>query len=188
MNENEIREGKKMSKKAGFCRHCNTYVWITENGNCEHGHNANSITEIHIPPNSDFTLRIPANYIGGHPEMPNQLGGEFTELILDSSILAFQDWHNVLFEIPIKDITDVRVETQGQIEHRVTVSRMLAVGILAFGMKKREDRRIWFLLVSFKNKLGETSTAIFQSYRSQEMANHITANRYKLFTETAKSK
>lgn len=177
-----------MPKKAGFCKHCNTFVWITENGDCEHGHNANSITEIHIPSNSDFTLRIPTNYAGGHPEAPNQLGSEFTELILDSSILALQDAHNILFEIPLKDITDVRVETQGQIESRVTLSRMLAVGIFAFGMKKREDNRIWFLLVSFKNKLGETSTVIFQSYRSQEMANHITANRYKLLTETAKSR
>lgn len=67
-----------------------------------------------------------------------------------------------LFEISKAEITDISVEDQSTIEKKITVGRLLLVGIFAFAWKKKKTNELFFLVITF-NDGKFNHNVVFQS-------------------------
>jgi hypothetical protein len=119
------------------------------------------------------------DYLGGHPPFgkPYREGGIF---ITDKRVIFSKASENRIFSIPYEDIVDISTETK----ERLTATRVVLTGLIAFAWKKKEK----FLLIEFKNDIGETSKVGFgfsksdpESWPTIRWAEVITKQRYNWF-------
>ena len=62
--------------------------------------------------------------------------------------------------IPLENIISSQIETQSQITNRITVTRMLTLGIWSIAVPKRKKHNIQYLTIDYD--LGMPSTLIFE--------------------------
>lgn len=87
-----------------------------------------------------------ANYIGGYYLMEKPKKNLKSTIVNDTFILDYED--GILIDIDkIKDIT---LNTEEQIRHRVTVTRLVTAGILALAIPKREAEIMQYLVINFE--------------------------------------
>lgn len=98
----------------------------------------------------DKLASLPVEYMGGYGEQKKATGTltfyqkqtEFKNPMLKKKL-----W----FTIPSTDISDVVVEGKDEVNRRVTVTRLLAVGIFAFALKKKAEDKESFITVVLSN-------------------------------------
>lgn len=109
-----------------------------------------------------------SSFIGGHPQ--------FTEPTLFTTMLAHNKSIHVfkydrllnkalqplLFEIPLADIEDIEILDQTTMERRITVGRMLMVGVFAFAWKKKKINTCIYLNLVWNYK-GIKYETIFEN-------------------------
>lgn len=90
--------------------------------------------------------KLSCTYLGGHPKHRRAGAGRLT---IRTSELRFSgaQW----FSIALADICQVRVERAGELDRRVTATRVAALGLLALAAKKKEDTRTDYLTVETRS-------------------------------------
>ncbi|MCF0254928.1 MAG: hypothetical protein HUK10_01385 [Bacteroides heparinolyticus] len=83
-------------------------------------------------------------------------------------------------EIPIEDINDITIEDATSIEKKITVGRILLVGIFALGWKKKKKNELAFLVIEWKKGKFEHSTTF--SFEGKEAFQNANTARNKLIS------
>jgi hypothetical protein len=94
----------------------------------------------------DKLATLPVQYMGGYNDQKKATGSltfyqkqtEFKAPLLNKKL-----W----FTISNTDVTDVAVEGKDEVNRRVTVTRLLAVGIFAFALKKKSQDKDSFITI-----------------------------------------
>lgn len=112
-------------------------------------------------------------YLIGHPNMsPSDL--PVICLINDQCFIFLDSFNNKeLGRIPRESINSILIEDKTKIESRVTVTRLLATGIFAFALKKKEENKNFCLLIDWEDESEIRQNTIFEfsGYRSNILAN-----------------
>jgi len=89
---------------------------------------------------------VGCEYIGGYGTQQKSAGRlTFYERRVEFAVPMSQKRS---FEIPMEDLADIAVEGKAEVGKRVTVTRLVAVGLFAFAFKKRtEDKESFVTLV-----------------------------------------
>jgi len=104
-----------------------------------------------------FGFKTVAEYLGGHPACVKKMGGS---LITKREGLVFNSMFKDRFTIPFTQITGVDSDTAD----KLSLGRMLLVGIFAFAWKKKEK----FLKVSYKDETGFENSIVFGKLNADE--------------------
>lgn len=110
-------------------------------------------------------------YISGHPQISNPID-ETVIYLKDDQLEVFNAYSvvNGIKEGVIKStlIKKIVVEDQSTIEKRITVARLLLVGIFAFALKKKKKNEIAYLIIEWDDGRFEHET-IFEFEGSSAM-------------------
>lgn len=96
-------------------------------------------------------------YGGGHPELDRNCSGTITVNRLG---VFFSSLYGQFF-IPVENITKAEYKNEEQISKDVTLTRLLAFGIFAFGLKKKRKDETFYYVLSYKEK-GIDNTIVFK--------------------------
>lgn len=107
-------------------------------------------------------------YLGGHPDIKGQ--GEGSLKIKSSGIFFNKGLQQ--FYIPITDVIKVEGKTEEQISKDVTLTRLIALGIFAFGLKKKRIDKYTYLIITYSDCEIE-NTIIFESDEAQTISGSI---------------
>lgn len=93
-----------------------------------------------------------ADYLGGHPEISKKCKCNVT---FKGDKIIIQPGLFKTYEIDIKN-TKAEFKTREQISRDVTLTRLLLVGVFAFGLKKKRKNQLDYLVFNYEdNVLGE---------------------------------
>jgi len=113
-------------------------------------------------------------YLIGHPNMGHS-DFALTCLINDQYFIFLDSYNNnkELGRIPRESINSILMEDKTKIESRVTVTRLLATGIFAFALKKKEEHKNFCLLIDWEdeNEIRQNTIFEFSGYASDSAAN-----------------
>jgi len=116
-----------------------------------------------------FTTAI-CDYLGGHPDIEQRtIGNIFVNkkgLFFDASMSP------KYFYIPIQNIIKSEFKNEEQISKDVTLTRLLAFGIFAFGLKKKRKEVQNYLVVTYDEN-GIENTIILESKNASALASAI---------------
>jgi hypothetical protein len=135
----------------------------------------------------DENLFIKAGrYTCGHPELDKPM--ENTELVpKDGYINIYASGADMVpsykANIPKEKIKNILIEDATTIQRRVTVTRMLAVGLFAFAWKKKKKEEMSYLIIEWNDGKYEHET-IFEFTNTGAVQNCNTA-RNKLIRATS---
>jgi hypothetical protein len=92
-------------------------------------------------------------FISGHPDINDQV--QNVSIFKDgSSLVIYQRFGsscNVRGFIPIEKIKNIIVEDQSSFEKRVTLGRVLLVGVFALAWRKKKKNEMYFLVISWND-------------------------------------
>lgn len=151
-------------------------IWAIIDGNRQHKKAEEILTNMGIS-FSDF--KSVGMYVGGHPSINESKKGVYAFKKDDNLILYTQKAPGMEMpeliensEIPIKDIKDIKLEDASSIEHRITVGRLILVGIFAFAWKKKKKNEVAFVsIVWTKGKFEQGTTFMFEGKDAFQQAN-----------------
>jgi hypothetical protein len=84
-------------------------------------------------------------------------------------------------EIPINQITRYEIKTESEIQKDVTLTRLLALGIFAFGLKKKTEINNSYLILSYVQNNVPIDCIFKNAINNQQLGNIIsTLNRLKI--------
>lgn len=118
-------------------------------------------------------------YVHGHPELDKPCEGTIG-FLQGGKLVIFNQGTNELAiptkiaEIEMSKIKNVTIEDATTIEKRVTVGRLLTVGIFAFALKKTEKTELSYLVVSWNDGRFDHDT-IFEYAKQGAVENANTA-------------
>jgi hypothetical protein len=69
-------------------------------------------------------------------------------LALKKDKLTFGQFFKTYYTLDIKNITNVQYKSEQEISKDVTLTRLLAFGIFAFGLKKKKTNNSYFIIIS----------------------------------------
>lgn len=136
----------------------------------------------------DISKRITTDkYIGGHPDLD--------ETIINTTVFPKNDFLVILEESKVNIsvekaelakiekslINNIIVEDKSTIEKRVTVGRLLAVGVFALAFRKKEKNEVAFITIEWNDGKFDHET-IFEFNGTDAMQNANTA-RNKMIRE-----
>jgi hypothetical protein len=120
---------------------------------------------------------LSAKYLGGHPDI-NDAKPHTSLFFKDGALHIMEDMPlNMpikLAEIPGANIKNVVVEDQSSVERRVTLGRMLLVGIFAFAWKKKKKNEQAYMIFEWSDGRFEHET-IFEFEGREAMVKANTA-------------
>ena len=128
--------------------------------------------------------QVKEKYIHGIPNLNKEFSINFKP---DEHGIQFIDGktNSKKFYLNKKDLIKISVEDQTTIENRIGFKRLLLVGIFALAWKKKSQIPLSFLIIEYKNELGENQEMFIQSDVStgfQDLTN-IKYNLYKVWSE-----
>jgi len=78
---------------------------------------------------------IGVNYLGGHPGHPNPING--CTIVFAPDDIAIEKGANLLFRLPATEVTALYVETEEEVNRRITATRILTTGVFALAIPKK---------------------------------------------------
>ena len=96
-------------------------------------------------------------YCGGHPSITKICDGQ---LVVTKEKISFTSGIFKSLNIPISNITDSSIKSEEHISKDVTLTRLLLVGVFAFGLKKKRTDITSYLVIQF-NEGGVPINVIF---------------------------
>lgn len=114
------------------------------------------------------------NYCGGIPQLPK------ADVL---NVFVYPNYIEVggLFKkikIPMESISNVSIKTDEQISKDVTLTRLLAVGVLAFGLKKKNKHTVNYLIIEYVDS-SINCTAVFSGDKVPQLNSDIFKARQK---------
>lgn len=119
------------------------------------------------------------NYCGGIPEMPKV--GMVNIVVLGDRIEIVRGFQKNL-KIYFQDIRSASLKTEDQISKDVTLTRLLTLGIFAFGAKKKRKSTSNYLLIDY-NSGGIDCTAVFTGDSIPKVSSNIAMARQKYLAD-----
>jgi len=128
----------------------------------------------------NISIEIPLIHLGGHPYL--QSGDRvFLQLQNNKTIYFHKENTDTGNKILITQLTRYEIKTESEIHKDVTLTRLLALGIFAFGIKKKTEINNQYLILSYNQNNVEIN-CLFQYYGdSRELGNLISIlNKIKI--------
>lgn len=125
------------------------------------------------------------SYIGGHPEIDDKIDRS-SIYVSDDYIKIFNGQmfigsYNVMGKIPKNKVTDIKIEDSSTFEKRVTLGRVLLVGIFALAWKKNKKQDNVFLIIEWNDGRFNHNTAFgFFNKEAVDSANKLRNKLIKL--------
>jgi hypothetical protein len=134
------------------------------------------------------TSYFSGKYVGGHPDAPTPIPVT-TGVLTDSEIVIHvagikqqyaalhglkqpKELGAIAFRIPVSSITNVVVEDASTVEKRVTMTRLLTVGVFAFGAKKKKVHSEFYVTLTWgAGKIPNETIFEFEGQNAQTQAN-----------------
>ncbi|MCD2346231.1 hypothetical protein [Clostridium guangxiense] len=128
-----------------------------DNFNKDSNDNTDKVNKDKVTP-----IAIGCTYIGGCPK------------ILDShieGIVIKRNSHNLILHdvfkgdillVPINSIKSITVQSKEQISQRVTISRLIALGVFAFGVPKKEKNITKYIVINYINDKNENEDIVIE--------------------------
>ena len=115
------------------------------------------------------------SYCGGIPELKKPADLAVT-CLPDSLYIPIGLFKSI--KIPFSSITNVSLKTEEQVSKDVTLTRLLLIGVLAFGAKKTNKEVINYMVINYIDKGIETN-AIFSGKNVPKMYSELLEARQK---------
>lgn len=118
-------------------------------------------------------------YVCGHPQINETVSVAIAAT--DDSFVFFQ-YTTQLGSIPKKAVKKISIEDKTTAERRVTVVRVLALGIFAFAFKKKQTNEAGFLVIDWDGEKGMENNTIlkFEGKGAMTEANTLRNSLVKL--------
>ena len=118
-------------------------------------------------------------YAGGHPSLNDSIKNVFAFKKEDKLIFYTEKIEGVEMpeiipnsDIPINDITDIKLEDATTIENKITVGRLLLTGVFAFAWKKKKKNEIASVTIYWSmGKFNQETIFIFEGKNAFQKAN-----------------
>jgi len=140
--------------------------------------NEQKLKERHIQENvmSEKTII----HLNGHPYLKENDIIQF-QIKNNNTIYFRKENINTGMEIPISNLLKYEVKTESEIRHDVTLTRLLTLGIFAFGVKKKNKIEEQFLIISYTQNDVKIQCIFKQCDKNQQLGNIISVlNRLKI--------
>lgn len=115
-------------------------------------------------------------YAGGHPDLNESIKG--VKIRKEENVLAIYEWPYITkmpvkkAEIPIDAISNIIVQDATTIEKKITVGRMLLVGVFAFAWRKKKKNEMAFVEIDWKKgKFDNETMFCFEGKDAAQKAN-----------------
>lgn len=119
-------------------------------------------------------------HLTGHPYLKTNDILKF-QIKTNNSIHFFKENINTGEEIPLSEIIRYEVKTETEIQKDVTLTRLLTLGIFAFGIKKTTKIEEQFFILSYMQNKIEITCIFKQSYKYQNLHEIVsTLNRLRI--------
>ena len=119
-------------------------------------------------------------HLGGHPYLSANEEVYF-QIRKNNTIFFYKENSNTGKEIPINQITRYELKTESEIQKDVTLTRLLALGVLAFGLKKKTEINNAYLILSYVQNNVPIDCIFKNTVNNQQLGNIIsTLNRLKI--------
>ena len=89
--------------------------------------------------------KISGKYGGGYANIT--MNGQLS-LTIKNDKLIFGQLFKTYYTLDVKNITDVHYKSEQEISKDVTLTRILAFGIFAFGLKKKKVNNSYYIIIS----------------------------------------
>jgi hypothetical protein len=119
-------------------------------------------------------------HLGGHPYL-SQEEPILLQIRNNNTVRFYKENTNTGGEIPINQITRYEIKTESEIQKDVTLTRLLALGIFAFGLKKKTEINNSYLILSYVQNNVPIDCIFKNAINNQQLGNIIsTLNRLKI--------
>jgi len=125
-------------------------------------------------------------HIYGHPYIDTNTN-IYLVINNDNNLYLYKTWNDVMSKtnemskIPINQITRYELKIESEIQKDVTLARLLALGILAFGLKKKTEINNTYLILSYVQNNVPIDCIFKNAVNNQQLGNIIsTLNRLKI--------
>lgn len=135
-------------------------------------------------------------HLNGHPYLqPNDIvsvhiRGKNNTIYFENQNINTKTYKNNDFvgnEIPISQLTKYEVKTETEIRRDVTLTRLVTLGIFAFGVKKKTETNTQYLILTYIDS-GVEITCIFKQVRDGQELGEIISNINRLKIESNNKK
>lgn len=120
-------------------------------------------------------------HIGGHPYLQTN-DKILLQIKNNNSIYFYKEDTDTGKEIPLSRLTRYEIKTETEIQKDVTLMRLLTLGILAFGVKKKTKTEAQFLILSYTQN-GVEVNCIFKNWYVGQKLGDITGTLNRLRIE-----
>lgn len=115
-----------------------------------------------------------AKYLGGFPDVAGEKNVHFK---IKENIIILQIQSSGTRYIPMKDIIDVGIKSETQINNEVSLGKLALFGVLAFGMDNKTTTINNYLVLSYKDKNGKRDV-IIKSNQLEQLVRTIRRYRF----------
>ncbi len=124
-------------------------------------------------------------YLGGIPQIKNSCDVKVHAFINEVQIDAKGGLFGTTIKIPYGNIYDVQLQTEEQVSKDVTLTRLLLIGVLAFGAKKKTKTVNYCLVIDYE-KDGIRTKGVFSGESCNKIYSEITTWRQKALQKQGK--
>lgn len=119
-------------------------------------------------------------HIGGHPYIQSN-ENIILQIRNDNNVCIRKSNLDIINFINIKDIIRSELKTESEIQKDITLTRLLALGIFAFGLKKKTEINNTYLILSYVQNNVPIDCIFKNTVNNQQLGNIIsTLNRLKI--------
>lgn len=117
-------------------------------------------------------------YLGGIPQIKKSCDVKVHAFINEVQIDAKGGLFGTTVKIPYTNIYDVQLQTEEQVSKDVTLTRLLLIGVFAFGAKKKTKTVNYCLVIDYE-KDGIRTKGVFSGESCNKIYGEITTWRQK---------
>jgi hypothetical protein len=107
-------------------------------------------------------IKTDASYVGGHPMRDTMIPDLYCALSDNKlrfySLGGSKVGPGLVFSIPKDAIQNIELEDASSIEHKVTLGRIILVGVFALAWKKKEKNELAFVIIKWNDGKFDHST------------------------------
>ena len=114
-------------------------------------------------------------YVGGHPSKNEN--SDHTYILKEDNMIGFYkrlmaERPNKIFSISVESITSINIEDATTMEKRITLGRVLLVGVFALAWKKKKKNELAFIVIDWNDgKFDHATTFSFDGSNAAQLAN-----------------
>ncbi len=118
------------------------------------------------------------NYLGGIPQLKKTGEVDIFAYNKELQVYSKAGLLGTTVKIPYENIINVQIQTEEQVSKDVTLTRLLLIGVLAFGAKKTTKTTNYCLVIEYA-KDGIQTKGIFSGEKCNKMYSEIVTQRQK---------